>query len=269
MNEIVTIYTALWYNMDRYYDRVWKVKLIESAYDYIESLEKPAVRVLDIWWGWWYDLMALKRFLELKKSTKKVELILVDKYLENSTDDTFKNTKKFSDITYFEDDFTLFSPEHIWWKVDIIISAETIEHVWDIEKELWFLKMNELLLLSWKLIITAPNGSSILKNLLWILKKDNRNILCWDFDFWISHHKGVPTIYECLSLFLRKWFEVEKISSTTFSFELRYSFFNNIFQFVFLVIPMNYLLSSSIVYSSVKISEIDTTFWYNNLNFKE
>jgi hypothetical protein len=74
-----------------------------------------------------------------------LELLLVDKYLENSTDITFKNSKKFSDITYFEDDFTLFSPDDIGGKVDIIFSAETIEHVWDIEKELWFIKMNELL----------------------------------------------------------------------------------------------------------------------------
>lgn len=263
MNKIIEIYESLGYPMGRYYDRVWKEKLIKLAYDYIESIDKATVRVLDIWGGWGYDLQALKLFLDFKGSKKKLELLLVDKYLENSTDETFKNTKKFSDITYFEDDFTLFSPEHIGWKVDIIISAETIEHIWDIEKELWFLKMNELLHIGWRLLITAPNGSSILKNLLWIFKKDNREVLCGDFDFWISHHKGIPTIYECLSLFLRKWFTVEKFYSTTFSFELRYSFINGILQYIFFITPLNYIFSSSIIYCAVKKSEIDTTFWYN------
>lgn len=98
---------------------------------------------------------------------------------------------------------------------DIIISSEVIEHIWDIEKEVFFKRLNTIMKDDSLLIISNPNGSSLFKNLYHILHKNNPLVQEMDFTN-IEHHKGVPSIAEVTSLFVRKGFLLEKILPTSF-----------------------------------------------------
>lgn len=237
-----------------------KYYLLKRAIDYI-LISKKQINILDVGGASGVDLKCISDYLISLNFNQSINYIVVDRNF-----DFYDQRLKHDFIRYINLDFISDSNKlkEDYWKFDIIISSEVIEHIWDIDKERFFVNFNNLLNTWWLLLTSIPNGSSILKNILMIHYKNNLSMTEDDFQN-EYHHKWVPTIGESISLYNRKWFSIENILYTNFAFWLEDSFLWNLSRYLFYFPIIRYLFSTNIVYIWTKTEDINISKWYNAL----
>lgn len=231
--------------------------ILKEIIKYINTIKNNKITVIDVGGNIGFDLKCVHDYY-LNKS-KTIKYVVIDKDLKY-----YRLKKRYKFIKYYENDFVNFKKN---LKADIIICSEVIEHIWDKEKEKFFIKLNKMLKKNGLLILSTPNGSSILKNIFAIYNYNNTTYLEDDFQAH-PHHKGVQTIYQTLSILNRKGFYVKKIFSTTFLFKLnRKIILHRLLHYIFLLLPFKKMLSTNLVYTAVKKENINTKKWYNKQKY--
>lgn len=245
------------YYGNRLFWHLTKKYIIKSAIDYIQNSKQKKINILDLGGASGIDLYMIRLRLEKLRIKKEIKYTVIDRDFS-----FYKNFKKYDFIDYKEIDFINYTDV---CKYDIVICSEVVEHLWDREKEVFFKKLNQIMNTEGLLILTTPNGSSILKNIRALLYKNNFNLLNADYQNQ-NHHIGVFTIFETLSILNRKGFYVKNIKSTTFYEKMKEDLFGKIINTIMWIPLLNKLISTNLVYIAYKNKEIDLNKWYNNCN---
>ncbi len=259
------------YKRIKYYLFIESIRYINFLY----SKWQLEFSICDVGWYIWLDLRLIIDYFNQCNKWLIIKWIVLDKNLKNFYNENTYNL--YNDLTYIEKDLNELDNTFVW-SFDMIISSEVIEHLWDIEKELFFINLNKNLKQDWLLLLSAPNWASIFKNVLHILNKNNFSVQFTDFKD-EYHHKWTPTVTEVISLLSRKWFFIYNIYSTCFwsllPIETKSFFKNIIFKFIVLAdfflinlitnkFILGYLFSATLIYSSIKKTTIDKSLWYND-----
>jgi hypothetical protein len=115
------------------------------------------------------------------------------------------------------------------------------------------------------LLITCPNGSSILKMLVGIRqwKRNSDAVFVSEFNHRYAHI-WIPTLFQVMGLFLRKGFSLHKIIPTTPMSWIRLSGFNRLLNMGLSILPYaNLFMSTSNLFVWEKKEELDTKQRYN------
>lgn len=250
-------------------DQLWyyeiKYSMILEVLNYIERTKKETLTLCDVWGWYWYDDTFIKNVVHhyFPHVTITVDLFDPDINFYHGT-----THNKQPDIEYHEESFLTIDMLLYKDKYDIIVCSEVIEHLWWAEQEICFVNFNRILKKWGILLLTTPNWSSILKVWFWLLqwKKNNYDTFMSEFNHRYAHI-GIPTLFQILGLFVRKWFTVQSIVPSTFVSSTLVSplsiWMNILFK---ILIWLNLFLSTDNLYIVTKNEEIDETKWYNTLS---
>lgn len=251
----------LWYFLNKFHG-------INKVLDYIKTLGKKHIHICDIGGGYGYDDLLIKRLAADQGLDIQIDVDVID-----PTSDFYNKVHHLKDsdigkqnkIQYIEDSFVHMDLEEYEGKYDIIICCEVIEHLRTSEQEVFFANFNRILKKWGFIVVSNPNGSSILKGLYGIytrIKKQN-HIFEAEFNYRYSHI-GVPTIFQVLGLFQRKWFQVQNIIPTTLLSSTKTSVFNLLTNKLFALFKyLNLFFTTDIVYTAIKTEEINNTKRHN------
>ena len=251
----------LWYFLNKFHG-------INKILDYIKKLGKKHIHICDIGGGYGYDDLLLKRIAEDQGLDIKIDGDVIDPtsdFYNKVHHLTGSDIAKQNTIQYIEDSFVHMDLEAYDEKYDIVICCEVIEHLRTSEQEVFFANFNRILKKWWFIVVTNPDRSNIFKGIYGIytrLKKQN-HIFEAEFNYRYSHI-GIPTIFQVLGLFQRKWFQVQNMLPTTLLSSSRVSVANVLINKVFKLFKyINLFFTTDIVYTAIKIEEIDDKKRFN------
>lgn len=256
INKILGNYEELELGERLFYRNTKKI-ILKEIYFYLNKNDRD-LTIVDVGGCNGFDLKCIKDLADYNKFKSKIKFVVIDKNIE-----FYRIKKRFDFIEYFPIDIA--SCDVSYLKADIVICSEVIEHIWDCDKEVIFTKINEMMNVNGLLLMSTPNGSSIIKNLFALVRKNTDKLLD-DFRD-IYHHKGSVTIYQSMSILKRKGFELKNIKFTAVIFDLiGRNIFHRLINFLFGLIPYSQLISTNLVYVSFKKEGICYDKWYNQID---
>lgn len=249
-----------------------KYHIASEIIHYILHSNKKEFVIGDIGGGYGYDDLLIQNLLHESHPEITLQIEVIDPTINFYNDVhqlTASDIRAQQGITYIQQSLIDLDPAAYREKYDIIICSEVIEHLLSHEQEIFFAQFNRLLKQSGLVLLTTPNGSTVLKQLYGILhrKQWKKEIFEAEFHYRYSHI-GVPTIFQVLWLFLRKWFSVQQIYPSALVSNTKVSRLNYGIQKILLCIPyINVFFSTSNVFVASKSTTVDDTKRYNAFSF--
>lgn len=252
----------LWYYISKY-------RVMSAILTHIKQSGKKQFAVADIGGGYGYDDILLNTLIKQQFPDVTLTLDVIDPTVD------FYNTvhkleesdiRKQHQITYIEQSLLTIAPDAYTHKYDILLCCEVIEHLWTNEQEVFFSQFNRMCKPDGMIALTVPNGSSTLKQLagLYTWKRKQNHLFTAEFHYRYSHI-GVPTLFQVLWLFQRKWFQVTRIFSTTPLSSTKTTLINRFFQQLFSCLGyFSLFFSTDVVYIAKKTQPLDETVWHNS-----
>lgn len=238
--------------------------MIKQILHFIHRTGKKHINICDVWGGYWYDNTFIRKMVSQYFADVTIEVDLFDPDI-NFYRDTVHHKQEW--ITYYDTSFLTIDLNNFREKYDIVICSEVVEHLRWPEQEMCFAQFNNVLSFWWLLLVTTPNGSSIVKTLYWLLQRKK-----WEYDTFMSEHNhryahiGISTLFQVLWLCLRKWFEVQKIIPSTITSGILVSPISITCNYLFhILVGINLFISTDNVYVATKIAPLDTSKRYNTL----
>ncbi len=246
-----------------------KKRITQKILHYVQLLDQENIFICDIGWWYGYDDILIAELMKKQCPEKKLHITVIDPTIDfynkvhqlNGSDIVHQQH-----INYIEESLLTMDISDHSEKYDIIICSEVIEHLLSNEQELFFAQFNRILR-HWGLIaLTCPNGSSIIKQIAWLRTRKQKKYDLFDAEFHYRYsHIGVPTLFQVLWLFLRKWFTVHHISPSALISAFKNNLLIRIVNSILLCIPyVSLFFSTTNVYIATKESQIDETKRYNN-----
>ncbi len=246
-----------------------KKHISSSVINHIIASKKKQIKICDIGGGYGYDDILIRSLLKEINPYIVVNIDVIDPTLDfyNTVHALSKSDiEKQNQITYIEESFLTIDTKKLHEHYDIIICSEVIEHLRTSEQEVFFSNFNRILKPAGLVALTCPNGSSIFKQLFWLFTRARKTNHIFEAEFNYRYsHIGVPTIFQVLWLFQRKWFQVNKIYasamlSSTHINRLTMGL-NRIFQ---LFMYLNLFFSTTNVHIATKIHKLDQDKRHND-----
>ena len=251
----------------RYY--LSKVRVVNNVLKYIKESGKKRIKVCDIDWGYGYDDLLIRKLAHESMPDVKIDIDVLDPTVDfyntiHHLDDS--DIGKQSEINYILESFLTFDTKANHEKYDIILCCEVIEHLRTSEQEVFFSNFNRILKPGGLVALTVPNGSNTFKQLfgLYTRSRKQNHIFEAEFNYRYSHI-GVPTIFQVLGLFQRKWFQVQDVYGTTFLSSTKTNRLQIILHKIFdLFCYINLFFSTDAVYIAKKEHKLDDKMWHND-----
>lgn len=273
MSHFHTLYNEIYPNDLHLKHELWyfviKKHIAQSVLGYIQSSNKEDIFLCDIWWWYGYDDILIAELMKKHCPEKKLHITVIDPTIDFYNKVHHLNNSDIvqqQHITYIEESLLTMDISAHREKYDIIICSEVIEHLLSNEQEVFFAQFNRILQ-PWGLIaLTCPNGSSVIKQMAWLWTRKQKKYDLFDAEFHYRwSHIGVPTLFQVLWLFVRKWFTVNKIAPSALISAFKNTWLNRIINNILLCIPYASLFfSTTNVYIATKDQQIDQAKRYNN-----
>lgn len=273
MSYFHTLYNAIYPNDLHLKHELWyfiiKKRIAQSVIAYIESSDNNDIFLCDIGWWYGYDDMLIAELMKRHCPEKKLHITVID-----PTIDFYNKVHKLNNsdivqqqhITYIEESLLTMDISEHREKYDIIICSEVIEHLLSNEQEVFFAQFNRMLKPQWLIALTCPNGSSLIKQIAWLWTRKQKNYTLFDAEFHYRYsHIGVPTLFQVIWLFVRKWFAVHHIAPSALISAFKNTRLMRIVNSILLCIPfLSLFFSTTNVYIAKKENDLDETKRYNN-----
>lgn len=239
--------------------------MILEVLNYIKHTGKTTLHMCDVGWGYGYDDTFIRNVVRHYYPNVSIEVDLFDPDI-----DFYRDTihKKQDNINYYSESFLTINMDQYQNKYDLIVCSEVIEHLWWAEQEICFTNFNKILKRWGLILLTTPNGSSIIKTLYGLIKRKR-----WDYDTFLSEHNhryahiGIPTLFQVIGLFVRKGFKVDKIIPSAPTSWIPVTSFHIMVNKLFkILLWVNLFFSTDNLYVVRKSEDINTNLWYNTLS---
>lgn len=247
----------------RYY--VVKHRMTKELLEYIQRTWKKILTICDVWAGYGYDDTLFKKVVRHYYPDVEIQVDIFDPELNFYKETT--HTKQ-EGISYYEQSFLTIDIPTYTNHYDVIICSEVVEHLRTSEQEVFFTNFNHILKIGGMILLTTPNGSSIFKTIAGLLqrKKHQKDLFEAEFNHRYAHI-GVAPLFQLMGLFVRKWFELQKIYPATRLSSTRFSQINIVLNTLFRIcVWVNLFFSTDILWIAEKKGWMDTTKRYNTFS---
>lgn len=269
-----TLYNNIYPNDLHLKHELWyysiKYRISQSILKHLESLNASHVRIADVGGGYGYDGLLIRALAAQTMPWLTIDIDVIDPTVNFYNDvHTLQQSdiSKQNNITYIEESLLTFDTSKATEKYDIIICSEVIEHLRTSEQEIFFAQFNRILKPGGFITLTCPNGSSLFKQLIGLFTRKRKQEHLFEAEFHYRYsHIGIPTIFQVLGLFQRKWFQVEHIYPSSPVSATKVGVWTKLWTYLFRTpLRTNLFLSTTNVYVAKKDEQLDLNKRHNTI----